>query len=109
MSAAIRKQNIFSEMYLYSNPAGHFHSIIGGRGRNKGGKVFDPGVHTCSSKFYCASYVKRSITPSSVPRMFLSFFSLGCVNRITLFYFKREAKVSVLRARRQQEFSVGKR
>lgn len=49
-----------------------------------------------------------TITPSSVPRMFLSLFSLW-VNEIALFYFKREAKVFVLRARRQQEFSVGKR
>lgn len=50
MSAAIRKQDIFSEMY--SNSTGHFHGITGGSGRNKGGKMFDLGAYTCSSKFF---------------------------------------------------------
>lgn len=52
MSATVRKQDIFSEMYLYSDSAGYFHTIIGGWGGNKEGKVFGPGAHTYSSKFF---------------------------------------------------------
>lgn len=39
-----------------------------------------------------ASYVNRNISTSSVPGMFLSLFSLGCINRIVLFLFQKSSK-----------------
>lgn len=109
ISATVRKQGFFSDIHFYPNSAGHFHSIIDGWGRNKGGKVFDLDVHTCSSKYYVP------VMWTGILALLLSWecfchFSLWVVLTELFFsYFKKAAKVSVVRVRRQQEFSARRR